>query len=177
MANKIKLVIWDLDNTLWRGTLAEGDEPSLFPGRAELIKNLTSIGIVNSICSKNDFEDAKEVLSQMGLWDYFVFPKISFAPKGQTVQTILDEMHLRAANTVFIDDEISNLQEVLFYNPEITVLNQADCEKFFSELQIAANVDSDHSRLEQYKQLERKQQEKKSFSSNEEFFIAKFFVL
>lgn len=169
MTDKIKLVIWDLDNTLWQGTLAEGDEPILFPERAELIKNLTSAGIVNSICSKNNFDDAKEVLSQMGLWDYFVFPKINFAPKGQMVQSILNEMHLRAANTVFIDDEVSNLQEVLFYNPEITVLNQADCEKFFSELQIADDIDSNHSRLNQYKQLEQKQQERKSFSSNEEF--------
>ena len=169
MAIKVKLVIWDLDNTLWRGTLAEGDEPVLLPGRAELIKTLTSAGIVNSICSKNNFDDAKEILSRMELWDYFVFPKISFAPKGQTVQAILDEMHLRAANTVFIDDEPSNLQEVLFYNPEITVLNQSDCEPFFDSIQIAVDSDSDCSRLNQYKQLERKQQEKKSFASNEEF--------
>ena len=167
-STKVKLVIWDLDNTLWRGTLAEGDEPVLLPGREELIKTLTSAGIVNSICSKNNFDDAKAVLSSMGLWNYFVFPKISFAPKGQTVQSILDEMHLRAANTVFIDDEPSNLQEVLFYNPEITALNPADCEKFFAELNIAAD-DSAHSRLEQYKQLERKQQEKKAFASNEDF--------
>ena len=169
LPNKIKLVIWDLDNTLWRGTLAEGDELFLFPERAELIKNLTQAGIVNSICSKNDFDDAKEALSRMGLWEYFVFPKINFAPKGQMVQSILDEMHLRAANTVFIDDEVSNLQEVLYYNPEITVLDQAECETFFDSFKTAGNVDSDCSRLSQYKQLERKTQEKKSFSSNEEF--------
>lgn len=169
MSNKIKLVIWDLDNTLWRGTLAEGDTPVLFPGRAELIKDLTLSGIVNSICSKNNFDEAKSVLSRMGLWDYFVFPKIEFAPKGQTVQSILNEMHLRAENTVFIDDEASNLQEVLFYNEGITVLNQSDCEAFFNSFKGTSDLGSDCSRLDKYKQLERKQQEKKSFASNEEF--------
>ena len=166
MANKIKLVIWDLDNTLWSGTLAEGDAPILLPGRAELIKTLTAAGVVNSICSKNNFTAAKEILSRLGLWDHFVFPKIVFAPKGHLVQNILDEMHLRAANAVFIDDEPTNLQEVLYYNPQITVLHASDCEKFFAEIPVD---DSAHSRLEQYKQLERKQQEKNFFASNEDF--------
>ena len=166
---KIKLVIWDLDNTLWRGTLAEGDKLIPIIGRTELIKNLTSMGIVNSICSKNDFGKAKSVLVKMGLWEYFVFPKISFEPKGQTVQAILDEMHLRAENTVFIDDEATNLQEVLYYNPEITILHESDCEKFFSSIKDNINADSQHSRLEQYRQLEKKTVAKTSYSSNEDF--------
>lgn len=152
---KLKLVIWDLDNTLWRGTLAEGDKLVPITERTELIKTLTSIGVVNSICSKNDFEKAKSVLVEMGLWEFFVFPKISFEPKGQMVQSILDEMHLRAENTVFIDDEVANLQEVLYYNPEITILHESDCEKFLNDIK-NSNADSQHSRLEQYKQLEKR---------------------
>ena len=169
MTIEVKLVIWDLDNTLWRGTLAEGDTPVLLPERAELIKKMTSVGIVNSICSKNNFDDAKRVLTDMGLWDYFVFPKINFAPKGQMIKSILDEMHLRAVNTVFIDDEVSNLQEVLYYNPGINVVKENFCENFFATVKFVGNNDLEHSRLKQYKQLERKQQEKKSFSSNEDF--------
>lgn len=167
--NEIKLVIWDLDNTLWRGTLAEGDAPVLLYKRAELIKYLTSVGIVNSICSKNNFEKAKKVLTDMNLWDYFVFPKIDFVPKGQMIQIILNEMHLRAVNTVFIDDEVANLQEVLYYNPEINVLHESDCEKFFLSAIESGNIGSGHSRLEQYKQLEKKTAAKNSFSSNETF--------
>ena len=169
MANDlIKLVIWDLDNTLWRGTLAEGDKPALIAERGELIKNLDALGIVNSICSKNNFEQAKKVLIDMNLWEYFVFPKIDFAPKGQMVQNILNEMHLRAANTVFIDDNPTNLQEVLFYNPEITILPEKDCEAFFSFVK-AENHFGGRSRLEKYKQLEKKTESRKSFTSNEDF--------
>ena len=168
MKFNFKLVIWDLDNTLWRGTLAEGDKPALITERAELIKNLTAAGVVNSICSKNDFTSAKKVLEDMALWNYFVFPKIDFVPKGQAVKNILDDMHLRAADTVFIDDEIANLQEVLYYNPNIKILHAKDCETFFNAFE-RVDVDANHSRLNQYKQLEKKTAAKNSFSSNENF--------
>ena len=167
MALKIKLVVWDLDNTLWRGTLAEGDTPALILERAKIIKDLTARGIVNSICSKNNFEQAKKVLVEMGLWDFFVFPKIDFAPKGQMIQSILDEMHLRVVNTIFIDDQIANLREALYYNPELNVLRESNCELFFNCP--ISSIEGGHSRLEQYKQLEEKTEAKKTFSSNEDF--------
>ena len=52
--DKIKVVIWDLDDTLWKGTLAEGDDVQLLENRVAIIKELNKRGIVNAICSKND---------------------------------------------------------------------------------------------------------------------------
>ena len=163
----LKLVIWDLDNTLWRGTLAEGDTPILIPQRAEIIKKLTDIGVVNSICSKNDYEKARKLLTEMGLWEYFVFPKIDFAPKGLSVKVTLNEMHLRAENTLFIDDDVSNLNEVSYYNPGIMTLLESSCEKIFSQVLTIPVKNS--SRLDKYKQLEQKNFTKSTFSSNEAF--------
>ena len=72
---KIKLVIWDLDETFWKGTISDGEvEP--IPENIEIVKKLTDRGIVNSICSKNDHEVAKNELIKEGVWDYFVFPSI-----------------------------------------------------------------------------------------------------
>lgn len=50
--DKIKVVIWDLDDTLWKGTLAEGDDVQLLENRVAIIKELNKRGIVNAICSK-----------------------------------------------------------------------------------------------------------------------------
>ena len=36
----IKCVVWDLDDTLWRGTLLEGDDLVLVPGIREVILEL-----------------------------------------------------------------------------------------------------------------------------------------
>ena len=50
----IKLVIWDLDETFWKGTLSEGQ---IYPIKKniEIIETLTKRGIINSIVSKNDY--------------------------------------------------------------------------------------------------------------------------
>ena len=166
---KIKLVIWDLDNTLWRGTLAEKEELEIISNRIEIIKNLNSKGIMNSICSKNNFEETKDFLQKKGLWDLFVFPKISFSPKGEIVKQILDEMHLRADNTVFVDDNISNLNEVLYYNPKITVVNEKDCEPLLLDAIKNNKDDVGLKRLAQYRQLEVKTVASKKFSTNDDF--------
>ena len=44
----IKLVIWDLDDTFWKGTLSEEDVTSINKN-IMLVKELTRMGIVNSI--------------------------------------------------------------------------------------------------------------------------------
>ncbi len=54
----VKLIIWDLDETFWSGTLSEeGISPIV--SNIELIKDLSARGIINSICSKNNFDQAK----------------------------------------------------------------------------------------------------------------------
>ena len=57
---KIKLVIWDLDDTLWRGTLAEGDTVKPFENRFEIVSHLNQRGIVSAIVSKNNYDQAKK---------------------------------------------------------------------------------------------------------------------
>ena len=50
----VKLVIWDMDETFWQGTISEG--PIVFvEENIRAVKKLTDCGIVNAICSKNDF--------------------------------------------------------------------------------------------------------------------------
>lgn len=53
--SKIKLIIWDLDETFWKGILSEGPI-SPIKENLSLLQTLTDHGIVNSICSKNDYE-------------------------------------------------------------------------------------------------------------------------
>lgn len=70
---KIKLVIWDLDETLWMGTIDNGDNVIIPEINFKFIKDFTDRGIINSICSKNDFNNAKEFLVKEGLFDFFCF--------------------------------------------------------------------------------------------------------
>ena len=167
--NLIKLVIWDLDETLWKGTLSE-EGISIIEYNLELVEELSKRGIVNSICSKNDFNTAQSKLEELDIWKFFVFPKIDWVPKGQTVKSILSEMGLRAENTLFIDDNLSNLKEVLYFNPRINVIEPHKIEELWSSEFLKGKDDRNFVRLNQYKSLESKTLEKKDLKiSNLEF--------
>ncbi|HZZ90005.1 MAG TPA: hypothetical protein VFE13_16880, partial [Caulobacteraceae bacterium] len=48
LRNKIKMVIWDLDDTFWNGTLAEGESVKRIARNVRIVKQLTDRGIVSS---------------------------------------------------------------------------------------------------------------------------------
>ena len=166
--DKIKLVIWDLDETFWKGTLSE-EGIEIIESNILLIKELTNRGIMNSIASKNDFNKVKKELIKLDIWQYFIFPKIEWLPKGQLVKEIIELAQLRAPNVLFLDDNHLNLEEVSFYNKGIHV-QLPDFVNIISEHKaFKGKNDFEHSRLQQYKVLEKKSKEAKSFSNNDEF--------
>lgn len=165
---KIKLVIWDLDETFWKGTLSEG-EITFIPENIEMVKELTNRGIVNSISSKNDYEQVKLKLIEAGIWDYFIFPSINWFPKGPNVKDIIINCQLRAPNILFIDDNVTNRKEVEHYNEGINTISELQISQILFMPELKGKDDSTHSRLKQYKILEKKFEAKSSYSDNEAF--------
>mgnify|MGYP000088050691 CR=1 FL=1 len=107
----VKCVIWDLDNTLWEGVLLEGE----IKPRDEIIstiKELDSHGILNSISSKNNYEEAKVKLESLGIWEYFIFPKINWSPKSLNIQETIKQMNIGEDSIIFIDDNLFEREEV-----------------------------------------------------------------
>ena len=152
----VKLIIWDLDDTFWNGVLAEG-RIEFIHERAELVKTLAGRGIISSIASNNDYQVAKDVLELAGIWDYFVFPSISYNPKGKRVSQIIQRASLQPRNVLFIDDNIFNLQEVRFFNTGIMVARPVDLiPAMLSHPRLAGKPDPELNRLKQYQLLERK---------------------
>ena len=165
---KIKLVIWDLDETFWKGTISEGtvEVPA---EHCSLLEQLTDIGIVNSICSKNDLEPVMEYLKAQNLAQYFVFPSVNWNPKGARVKQLISDMQLRPANVLFLDDNPSNLGEAVHFCPEIMTGGPELIGQLAADAQAAPQKDLDHKRLNQYRVLEEKHQAREEYSSNEEF--------
>ena len=86
--SQIKLLIWDLDETLWQGTLSEG-EVFFSPENKQLLQNAVSAGVMCSICSKNDAAQVAARLSAEGVAELFVFPSVNWSPKGNRVEEII----------------------------------------------------------------------------------------
>lgn len=165
---KIKLVIWDLDDTFWTGTLSE--EGVSFPREGTyVVKELSNRGIVNSISSKNEFELAKEKLQEFDVWEYFVFPKIGWHSKSQAIKDTIDQMALRPCNVLFIDDNHMNLAEVKGLIPTINIAGPEFISDILSHTSFEGKPDLKLSRLKQYSILEDKFEDSKSYSNNEDF--------
>lgn len=166
--DKIKLVVWDLDETFWKGTISEGtvDIPRQ---HYELLIRLTDIGVVNSICSKNEYEPTMAYLKNCGLAEYFVFPSINWNTKGQRVKQLIADMKLRPANVLFLDDNPSNLGEVEHFCPGIMTAGPQLIPQLIEDALNSDQSDPLHKRLAQYRILEEKHHVKEEFSSNDEF--------
>jgi FkbH-like protein len=122
---KIKCVVWDLDNTLWDGVLVE-DGPErlqLKPDIAAVIQALDRRGILHSIASKNNSEDALRVIKKFQLDQYFLCPQISWQPKSQGIKAIAQQLNIGMDSILFIDDSKFELEEVKAVCPEVQVLN------------------------------------------------------
>lgn len=127
-ANKIKCIVWDLDNTLWDGILIE-DGPARIRVRQavlEVMKQLDQRGILHSIASKNETEDALEVLRLCGVVDYFLHPQITWRPKSQSIARIAQLLNVGADTIAFVDDQAFEREEVKAALPQVVVIDAAD---------------------------------------------------
>lgn len=169
---RIKLLIWDLDDTLWQGTLADGDEPVLDEKRADYVRIFNQRGIVSAICSKNDLQAAKVKLETFGLWDEFVFPRIAFVPKGAVVQQMIADMQLRPQNVLFVDDNPHNLREVESCAPGIHVIDARlpECDELLQRI-ADDNAHVSKSRVADYRLLETKVVEREANALSDEAFL------
>ncbi|MCR5418320.1 MAG: HAD-IIIC family phosphatase [Lachnospiraceae bacterium] len=165
---KIKLIIWDLDDTFWTGILSE-EEVEIPQEHIELIRHLTDCGVINSISSKNDPEPVKEMLEKAGIWDLFVFNHINWEEKGRQIAEKLQAMALRAENVLFIDDSVRNREEALSTNPGLMTADPGIIGELRTLYDAVAVSDASHKRLKHYKILETKNVVRAGFSSEQQF--------
>ena len=155
----IRLIIWDLDDTFWKGTLTEGGIEAFIEEHHALVPALARRGIMSSICSKNDHETVRAILQQHGLWDYFIFPSIDWSPKGARIAAMVDAIGLRPPTVMFIDDNPNNRGEAAAAIPGIVVADETFIHQIAGHPRFQGKDDSRLTRLAQYKLLEQKQQD------------------
>ena len=132
-ADPIKLIITDLDNTLWTGVLAEQDtiegwrHTEGWPlGYVEALIECQQRGILLAICSKNNEQQTLE--NFRFVWRSRITPEdfcsiqINWEAKSKNIAKILAETNILPQNTLFIDDNPLEIAEVKQYFPEIRTL-------------------------------------------------------
>ncbi|WP_174300455.1 HAD-IIIC family phosphatase [Caulobacter sp. S45] len=119
-----KVLVWDLDETFWTGTLAEDGSEGVTP-RPEAVtalKALDARGVLHSIASKNDANEALTALRRFGLDGYFLHPQVGWGPKSASVATIAAALDLGLDSFVFVDDQPFERAEVAAAHPRVRTL-------------------------------------------------------
>lgn len=119
----IKCVVWDLDHTIWHGILLENDPLTLRNNITEILQTLDSWGIINSIASKNNYEDAIRRLEAFGIRQYFLYPQINWDLKSNSILKIKEKLNIGLDTIAFIDDQPFERDEVAFVHETVTCLD------------------------------------------------------
>lgn len=179
---EVKCVVWDLDNTLWEGTLLESDNIKLKPGIKEIIRELDSRGILHSIATKNTYEDVMQKLTEFGLDQYFLYPEIHWNAKSLSIAKIQKNLNIGMDTILFIDDQPFERDEVNAVHPSIECLDASEYVNLLSHPRLNPRFvteDSKRRRLLYLEDMTRRQVEETYKGSPEEFLASldmKFFI-
>jgi FkbH-like protein len=168
----IKVVVWDLDNTVWQGVLLEGDAVELRPGVLKTIRELDRRGILQSISSKNDADAAMRKLQQLGIAEYFLYPQIHWNAKSESLQTIAARINVGIDTLAFIDDQSFEREEVAFSHPQVLCIDAAEVPGILERPELIPRFiteDSSKRRLMYRSDLERNTVEQEFQGTKEEF--------
>jgi FkbH-like protein len=130
-----KVLVLDLDNTLWGGVLgelgpngillSEDGVGKIYRDFQQNIKKLKCLGVLLAICSKNNLDDVKELFekNQMMVLNEsdFICKKINWINKADNLKSIAKELNLGLDSIVFIDDNPVEQKIVSDILPEVKV--------------------------------------------------------
>jgi FkbH-like protein len=170
----IKCLVWDLDNTLWEGTLVENYQVTLRPEAVELIKTLDERGILQSIASKNDADLALKKLDEFGLTEYFLFPQINWGPKSESIKTIAKEINIGIDTFAFIDDQAYEREEVTYHHPQVLTIDSVDVSSVADLPVMIPRFITDDSRIRRsmYQSDIKRKEVEESYSGAQDEFLA-----
>jgi FkbH-like protein len=144
---RIKCVVWDLDNTLWDGTLLEDAAVRVRPEVVEEIKRLDALGVLHSVASRNDHDAAMARLKAEGLDEYFLYPQINWNPKSQSVERIAKELNIGLDAIAFVDDQPFELEEVAHALPAVKTVDTARIAAELASEEFQPRFVTDESRV------------------------------
>ena len=186
-----KVLVVDLDNTLWGGIIGEDGMAGIkvsaeYPGAAfqslhRALLDLSRKGILLAICSKNNLDDALEALEKhpgmLVRAKDFAAMRINWGDKTQNLREIAQELNVGIDSLAFLDDNPFEREQVRAALPEVTVIDISgnpleyaaavrDCP-VFERLTLSAE---DQQRTAMYAQQRQRAGAEQSFQTKEDFF-------
>lgn len=185
-----KVLVLDLDNTLWGGVVGElgpkgvqlGDSPDgeAFRAFQKYVKGLKERGVVLAVASKNNDADAREPFDVnpemvLKLGDIAAF-EASWEPKAQALARIAKQLSLSLDSFVFFDDNPAEREHIRQALPMVGVVEvREDPAEYVRALSASAFFETtavskeDLERGEQYAVERHRKELAESFASLDDY--------
>jgi FkbH-like protein len=185
-----KCLILDLDNTLWGGIIGDDGVENIEIGElgigkafSELqhwAKQLKERGILLAVCSKNDYDTAKEPFDNhpdmvLNFDDIAVFIA-NWDNKADNILKIQEILNIGLDSMVFVDDNAFERNIVREFLPDVLVpeLPEDPAEyllylRSLNLFETSSFSDEDIVRTEQYKQESKRTEVRQSFINEDEY--------
>ena len=186
-----KVLVCDLDNTLWGGVIGEDGMTGIkispeYPGAAyqalqRVLLDLSRKGILLALCSKNNLDDAMEAIEKhpgmLVRAKTFAAVRINWTDKAQNLREIAQELNVGIDSLAFLDDNPFEREQVRAALPEITVIELSknpmeyalavrNCA-VFERLTLSTE---DQQRTAMYAEQKQRASAEQTFQSKEDFF-------
>lgn len=130
-----KVLLLDLDNTLWGGLAGEADHTPVvlsedhsglaYKNLQRVILYMQKQGVLLGIVSKNNREDAEGILKEhpheVLRPEHFAVQKINWKSKAENIEEIATELNLGMDSFVFFDDNPAERQLIKELLPQVAV--------------------------------------------------------
>jgi FkbH-like protein len=187
-----KLIVLDLDGTLWGGVIGDdgyagikvGEDSKLdraYGDFCSYLKSLASRGILLAIASKNDEKFVHDYFSKPNptglMLEDFVDTKINWGEKYKNILEISKKLNILHDSFVFIDDNPVECEGVASRLPEVMVINISEdpTQSIFSLDDLLLfdprTTESDALRAKSYAAIEKTKKLSRCFDSNFDFLI------
>ncbi len=108
----VKVVVWDLDDTLWDGVVLEGDAPTPFPEAVAALHALDRRGVLHAVASRGEPAAAERHLADHGLAELFVAVEVGWGAKSDAVARVARELNIPLDAVAFVDNDPLERAEV-----------------------------------------------------------------
>ncbi|MGG3309334.1 HAD-IIIC family phosphatase [Paenibacillus lautus] len=174
MDPKIKCLVWDLDDTLWQGTLKEDKAGiKLLPGIINVLDTLDRRGIVQSIASRNNWDQVKSKLEELGVGQYFLYPQCHFDSKALSMERIAKELNIGLDTLALIDNDPFERFEINYYAPQIRTYDARQYRDLpeYPEFQIGHATEESENRRQYMQARSRREEAQKEHKGSREQFL------
>ena len=190
-----KAIIFDCDNTLWKGVIGEDGidgidmSPTSNLGKFfHLVQRiavfLSKRGVIIGLCSKNNENDVLEVLRNhrdiILKEEHIVIKKVNWDDKASNLREIASDLNVGLDSMIFVDDsnfEINlineKVPEILTIQVPIVLSDYPDIllRNIYSYFNLVLNSD-DARKTEMYKQQFEREKNKTTFNSIEDYLAS-----